>query len=65
MELKNKSSNSQKSLQVQLCVEAVLGCCLRACQIELNTIKNAINGNHSDLADFKRHGAVWAPNCRH
>eukprot|EP00439_Symbiodinium_sp_Y106_P046577 s2124_g5.t4 len=41
MELKNKSSNSQKSLQ-----------------IELNTIKNAINGNHSDLADFKRHGAA-------
>ncbi|CAE7565375.1 unnamed protein product [Symbiodinium pilosum] len=41
MELKSKSSNSQKSLQ-----------------IELNTIKNAINGNHSDLADFKRHGAA-------
>jgi len=41
MELKNKSSNSQKSLQ-----------------IELNTIKNAINGNHSDLADFKRQGAA-------
>lgn len=41
MELKTKSSNSQKSLQ-----------------IELNTIKNAINGNHSDLADFKRQGAA-------
>eukprot|EP00931_Biecheleriopsis_adriatica_P120142 TRINITY_DN95276_c0_g1_i1.p1 TRINITY_DN95276_c0_g1~~TRINITY_DN95276_c0_g1_i1.p1 ORF type:complete len:339 (+),score=84.66 TRINITY_DN95276_c0_g1_i1:59-1075(+) len=40
-EMKNKQSNSQKSLQV-----------------ELNTIKNAINGNHNDLSDFKRHGAA-------
>ena len=31
---------------------------MRKCQIELNTIKNAINGNHSDLADFKRQGAA-------
>jgi len=41
MELKSRSSHSQKSLQM-----------------ELNTIKNAINGNHGDLADFKRHGAA-------
>lgn len=33
-------------------------CNLNWLQIELNTIKNAINGNHSDLADFKRQGAV-------
>eukprot|EP00930_Biecheleria_cincta_P077996 TRINITY_DN6534_c0_g1_i1.p1 TRINITY_DN6534_c0_g1~~TRINITY_DN6534_c0_g1_i1.p1 ORF type:complete len:361 (-),score=89.94 TRINITY_DN6534_c0_g1_i1:293-1375(-) len=30
----------------------------KSLQIELNTIKNAINGNHSDLSDFKRHGAA-------
>eukprot|EP00913_Durusdinium_trenchii_P017113 g16095.t1 len=40
MELKHKSSNSQRSLQT-----------------ELNTIKTAINGNHTDLAEFKRQGA--------
>lgn len=28
--------------------------------MELNTIKNAINGNHGDLADFKRQGAERA-----
>ena len=41
MELKQKSSNSQRALQS-----------------ELNTIKTAINGNHVDLAEFKRQGAV-------
>mmetsp|Transcript_23455 Transcript_23455/g.42322 ORF Transcript_23455/g.42322 Transcript_23455/m.42322 type:complete len:352 (+) Transcript_23455:137-1192(+) len=30
----------------------------KSLQIELNTIKNAVNSNHSDLADFKRHGAA-------
>jgi len=30
----------------------------RSLQVELNTIKNAINSNHTDLADFKRHGAA-------
>eukprot|EP00440_Ansanella_granifera_P015412 gb/GFBE01016754.1/.p1 GENE.gb/GFBE01016754.1/~~gb/GFBE01016754.1/.p1 ORF type:complete len:356 (+),score=106.28 gb/GFBE01016754.1/:1-1068(+) len=30
----------------------------KSLQIELNTIKNAINGNHYDLSDFKRSGAA-------
>mmetsp|Transcript_100467 Transcript_100467/g.181305 ORF Transcript_100467/g.181305 Transcript_100467/m.181305 type:complete len:356 (-) Transcript_100467:59-1126(-) len=30
----------------------------KSLQVELNTIKNSINGNHLDLSDFKRHGAA-------
>lgn len=32
-------------------------------QTELNTIKTAINGNHTDLAEFKRQGAVRSLRC--